>query len=76
LEKFEFSAGTKVLEILRETNLVSSNKEGRRKIDEGAVRILNLEGEELEKISDPYAEISEGEKVVKLGKKMVRVKLN
>ena len=67
LEEFNFSAGIKILEILKETKFVSSNKEGRRKIDEGAVKILSLDGEKEEKISDYFQEISEGEKVLKLG---------
>lgn len=67
LEEFSFESGVKILEILKETNLVKSNKEARRKIDEGAVQI------DGEKISDYFAEISEGEKILKLGKKMVKI---
>jgi tyrosyl-tRNA synthetase len=75
LEEFEFPAGTKILEILKETNLVPSNKEGRRKIDEGAVKILDNEGNEIQKIEDYFEEIAEGEKILKLGKKMVKIRI-
>jgi tyrosyl-tRNA synthetase len=61
------------MDILKETGLVKSNGEARRKIDEGAVKILSLDGEKEEKISDYFQEISEGEKVLKLGKKMVKI---
>ena len=75
LKEFSFEKRSKILDILKETELVSSNKEGRRKIDEGAVKILDGEGNELEKISDYFEEISEGEKILKLGKKMIKIKL-
>jgi tyrosyl-tRNA synthetase len=73
LEEFEFQAGIKILEILKETNLISSNKEGKRKIDEGAVRILNNEGEEVKKIENYFEEISQNSKILKLGKKMIKL---
>jgi tyrosyl-tRNA synthetase len=69
LEEFNFENGTKIMEILKETNLVKSNGEARRKIDEGAVQI------DGEKISDYFTEISQGEKILKLGKKMVKINL-
>jgi len=75
LEEFSFAAGTKILDILKETNLVSSNKEGRRKIDEGAVKILDNDGNEIQKIDNYFEEILEGEKILKLGKKMLRLKI-
>jgi hypothetical protein len=46
---------------------------GQVDVDEGAVKILCLDGEKEEKISDYFQEISEGEKVLKLGKKMVKI---
>ena len=49
--------------------MVSSNKEGRRKIDEGAVQ---LDGE---KINDYFFEFKKGEFVLKLGKKMVKINI-
>ncbi len=76
LEEFSFAAGTKILDILKETNLVSSNKEGRRKIDEGAVKILDENGNEIQKIEDYFEELSAGEKILKLGKKMIRIKIS
>jgi tyrosyl-tRNA synthetase len=60
---------------LKETNLISSNKEGRRKIDEGSVKILDNEGNEIQKIEDYFEEILEGEKILKLGKKMIKIVL-
>ncbi len=73
LKEFSFESGTKILDILKEASLISSNKEGKRKIDEGAVRFLDNDGKELEKISDYFQEISEGEKILKLGKKMIKI---
>ena len=73
LEEAEISTDENILEILKKVGFVSSNKEARRKIDEGAVRILDLDGEELEKISSIDDKISVGEKVLKLGKKMVKI---
>ena len=69
LEEFEFQAGTKILEVLKKSDLTSSNKEGRRKIDEGAVQ---LDGE---KINDYYFEFETGEFVLKLGKKMMKINI-
>ncbi len=73
LEEVEISANENILETLKKINFVSSNKEARRKIEEGAVRILDLDGEELQKISSIDDKISAGEKVLKLGKKMVKI---
>jgi len=53
--------------------LVKSNGEARRKIDEGAVKFITENSEE--KITDYFQEISEGEKILKLGKKMVKINL-
>ena len=71
LEEFDFSEGVKILDVLKETGLISSNKEGKRKIDEGAVKLVYEESEE--KISNYFYDFKEGSKVLKLGKKMVRV---
>ncbi len=69
LEELEFEEGAKILDILKETQLVSSNKEGRRKIDEGAVQLSG------EKIDDYFFEFKKGEFVLKLGKKMVKIRI-
>lgn len=76
LEEFNFESGSKIMEILKETNLTKSNGESRRKIDEGAVKILSGDDfENEEKISDYYTEIFKGEKILKLGKKMLKINL-
>ncbi len=75
MQEFSFERGIKILDILKKAGLVSSNKEGKRKIDEGAVKILDGEGNELETIGDYFREIEPGEKVLKLGKKMVKIKI-
>jgi len=68
LQEFEFESGVKILEVLKETELTSSNKEGKRKIDEGAVQIIDGE-----KVTDHYFSFDQGEYVLKLGKKMVKL---
>jgi tyrosyl-tRNA synthetase len=76
LKEFSFTSGAKIIEILKEVNFVKSNGEARRKIDEGAVKILS--GEDFskeEKVSNYFMEISSGEKILKLGKKMVKINL-
>jgi tyrosyl-tRNA synthetase len=76
LKEFSFTSGAKIIEILKEVNFVKSNGEARRKIDEGAVKILS--GEDFskeEKISNYFMEISSGEKILKLGKRMVKINL-
>ena len=67
LSEFKMERGVKILEALKNSEITSSNKEGRRKIEEGAVYVNG------EKVTDPYFEISEGESILKLGKKMVKV---
>jgi len=67
LKEFEFEVGIKILEVLNGSSLISSNKEGRRKIDERAVQI------DGEKIDDYYFELNSGEFILKLGKKMIKV---
>lgn len=67
LSEYKMESGTKILDALKDSQITSSNKEGRRKIDEGAVYING------EKVSDPYFEIPEGDNTLKLGKKMVKV---
>ena len=60
---------------MKDTGLASSNKEGRRKIEEGAVKILDKDGEEIQKIDFHFAELEKGKKVLKLGKKMVKINI-
>ncbi len=67
LAEFKMEEGIKILEALKSSEITSSNKEGRRKIEEGAVYVNG------DKISDPYFEIQTGENILKLGKKMVKV---
>ncbi len=67
LEEFTFENGVKIMDILKEIKFVKSNGEARRKIDEGAVQI------DGEKITDYFTEISEGENILKLGKKMAKI---
>ena len=67
LEEFSFESGVKIMEILKEIGFVKSNAEAKRKIDEGAVQI------DGEKITDYFAEIQKGEKILKLGKKMAKI---
>ena len=73
IEEFDFPIGIKIIDILKETSLVKSNGEARRKIDEGAVKFITENSEE--KITDYFQEISEGEKILKLGKKIVKINL-
>lgn len=69
LKEFKFNTGIHILEVLKETDLISSNKEGKRKIDEGAVQINGR------KILDYFFKFSKGEFVLKLGKKMIKIKI-
>ena len=69
IKEFSFSNGIKIIEILKETDFVKSNREARRKIDEGAVQI------DGQKVTDYFSKISQGEKILKLGKKMVKINL-
>jgi tyrosyl-tRNA synthetase len=78
LEEFSVENGSKVMDVLKTAGLIKSNGEARRKIDEGAVKVLNGEEYESEhKVTDYFTEISKetfGEKVIlKLGKKMVKI---
>ena len=67
LKEFNFNNGIKILEVLKETKLSSSNSNGRRKIDEKAVQ---LDGK---KLTDHNFELKKGEFILKLGKKMVKI---
>lgn len=67
LEEFIFTSEPKIIDILKETKWVTSNGEAKRKIDEGAVQI------DGKKVTDYFAEISEGNSILKLGKKMARI---
>lgn len=67
LDEFEFTEKTVIMNILKTTGLVASNAEAKRKMDEGAVQI------DGEKVTDHFAEIPSGEKILKLGKKMVKI---
>ena len=69
LEEFNFNNGIKILEVLKETKLSSSNSNGRRKIDEKAVQ---LDGK---KLTDHNFELKKGEFILKLGKKMVKINI-
>ena len=69
LQEFDFQKGIKILEVLKETQISPSNKESRRKVDEGAVYI------DEEKVSDHYLELKEGKNVLKLGKKMAIINI-
>ncbi|HUF37217.1 MAG TPA: tyrosine--tRNA ligase [Anaerolineales bacterium] len=67
METFRFEAEMTVLDVLAAAGLVSSNSDGRRMVDQGAVR---LDGETL---SDPHAPFP-GEGVLQVGKrKFIRV---
>lgn len=67
LEEVKMELGTKILDALKESEITSSNKEGRRKIEEGAVYVNG------EKINDAYFEMPKGESILKLGKKMIKI---
>ncbi|MCD5396691.1 MAG: hypothetical protein LRZ98_00785 [Candidatus Pacebacteria bacterium] len=69
MKEFKFNTGIHILEVLKETDLISSKKEGKRKIDEGAVQINGR------KILDYFFKFSKGEFVLKLGKKMIKIKI-
>ncbi len=75
LKEFVFEQEGKILDILKDTELISSNKEGKRKIDEGAVKILNNQGEEIQKIEEYFEFIKKGQYILKLGKKMVKINI-
>ncbi len=66
---FEIESGKNILEILTASEITKSKKEARRKIDEGAVQI------DGEKISDYYFIPEQKEFILKLGKKMIKIKI-
>lgn len=61
-----------IMELLRETGLVSSGKEARRKIDEGAVQIDGQKIKEI-KLKVTREQLEQGF-ILKLGRKMFRIK--
>ncbi len=70
LRKIKVKKGENILGVLIKAEMISSKKEGKRKIDEGAVKI------DGNKIEDYNFIFSGSEKILKLGKKMIEVDLN
>ncbi len=74
LKEFSFKDETEILEILKEVEFVKSKGEAKRKIEEGAVKILSGDGFKNEdKVLDYSEKIKSGKKILKLGKKMVKI---
>ncbi len=69
IEEFEIKAGEGILTVLSEIGFVSSNGEARRKVTEKAVK---LDGKSVE---DPAYTMEKGEKIVKLGRKIAKLKI-
>lgn len=68
IKEVHVELGTKIIDLLKNLEFISSNSEGRRKINEKAVKIDD------EVILDFNYEIKgAGEKIMKLGKKMVKL---
>jgi len=61
------SGDEKLVEVLRANNMIASNSDWRRLVDENAVKILDENGEELEKVSD-YDKTASAGNVIKIGK--------
>jgi len=68
IKEINVELGTNIIELLKDLEFIYSNNEGRRKINEKAVKLDDLI------ILDFNYEIKEfGEKILKLGKKMVKL---
>ncbi len=69
IEEYEIKAGEGVLAVLTQIGFTSSNGEGRRKVQEGAVKLDD------EKVEDPAMTLETGEKIIKLGRKIAKLKI-
>jgi len=67
IEEFKIKEGEGILTILSQIGFVSSNGEARRKVVEKAVK---LDGETIE---DPTYTLGNGEKIIKLGRKIAKI---
>lgn len=67
LEKIKVKKNDFILEILLQANFISSKKEGKRKIKEGAVQI------DGKKITNILYQLSGKEKILKLGRKIIEL---
>jgi tyrosyl-tRNA synthetase len=61
-----------VLDLLQSTGFITSNKEGRRKLQEGAVQLNGKKVKEL-RLKIPKELLEKGV-VLKLGRKMIKIK--
>ena len=69
VQEFKIKAGEGILVVLHEIGFASSNSEARRKIQEGAVKLDD------EKVTDINYILGKGERIVRLGRKIGKLKI-
>ena len=72
LPEYAIESPREIMDLLKETGLVQSGSEARRKIDEGAVQINGKKVSEI-KIKISEEQLAQGV-VIKLGRKMIKIK--
>jgi tyrosyl-tRNA synthetase len=72
IPEYAVESPTEIMDLLRETGMVQSGKEARRKIDEGAVQLDGKKIKEI-KLRLTKEQLDKGV-VVKVGRKMYRIK--
>lgn len=70
IEEFDVKEGEGILTVLNQIGFVSSNSEARRKVTEKAVKLDD------KAVGDPTYTMEKGEKIVKLGRKIAKLKIN
>ncbi|AKM84288.1 TPA: tyrosine--tRNA ligase [Candidatus Campbellbacteria bacterium] len=69
VQEFKIKAGEGILVVLHQIGFASSNSEARRKIQEGAVKLDD------EKVTDINYILDKGERIVRLGRKIGKLKI-
>lgn len=69
VQEFKIKAGEGILVVLHQIGFASSNSEARRKIQEGAVKLDD------EKVTDINYILGKGERIVRLGRKIGKLKI-